>query len=323
VSFVVPCYNYARFLPDCLKGIFAQEGDFDFEVIIIDDGSVDATKDVLSGFRDPRLRVVFHAENRGHAATINEGLGLARGDFVARIDPDDRYRPGFLSTLVEKLRAYPDVGLAYGDAAIINEAGEITELSCDRVHGGRDSKGNEFIALLEDNFICSPTVIARRQAWQKALPVPAGLAFHDWYFTLQMAREYDFYYVNRVVADYRVHPDNHHSKIVISKKEEPSIFWLLDSVFGQQEKSAALQREKRRAKSRVYGAHYFTLADKYFGFRMGGDARRCYLGALRHRPRYIFSLGLLRRLLATFIGARPYEYGKAFIKNMLGRNHPA
>src|SRR6478609_3872924 len=92
VSFVVPCYNYGRFLPDCLASIFAQEGRQDFEVIAIDDASTDDTLEVLRSFADSRMQVISHAKNLGHVATVNEGLSQARGELVARIDPDDRYR---------------------------------------------------------------------------------------------------------------------------------------------------------------------------------------------------------------------------------------
>src|SRR4051794_30071861 len=102
VSFVVPCYNYGRFLPDCLASIFGQEGTQDFEIIAVDDGSRDNTQEVLRSFSDPRLRVIRHSKNLGHIATVNEGLSEAGGVFIARIDPDDRYRPCFLTAVLEK-----------------------------------------------------------------------------------------------------------------------------------------------------------------------------------------------------------------------------
>jgi glycosyltransferase involved in cell wall biosynthesis len=317
VSFVIPCYNYGRFLSDCLNSILRQKGDYDFEVIVIDDGSTDVTPEILRSFSDLRIRISRHVTNRGHVATVNEGLRQARGAFVARIDPDDRYRPHFLSTVLEKFSAFPDVGLIYGDAAIINEQGEITAECSDRVHGVQDFKGNEFVRLLEENFICAPTVIARREAWQKALPVPEGLAFHDWYFTLMMARQYDFYYVNQVLAEYRVHSENHHGKVVRNKSEEPSIFWLLDCIFSEPEKTRELEGQKQRKKRRIYGVHYLTLADKYFGSHMATDARRCYFRALRYRPGYLLQPAILRRLAATFIGYKAYECLKASARSML------
>jgi glycosyltransferase involved in cell wall biosynthesis len=58
VSFVVPCYNYARYLPVCLGSIFHLRGGYDIEVIAIDDCSQDNTLEILSGFSDPRLKVI-------------------------------------------------------------------------------------------------------------------------------------------------------------------------------------------------------------------------------------------------------------------------
>jgi len=314
VSFVVPCFDYGRYLGDCLGSIFAQEERVDFEVIVIDDGSTDDTQEVLRSFADSRLRVITHETNRGHVFTINEGLGLARGRFIARIDPDDRYRPCFLSTVLPQFQRYPEVGLVYGNVAVINEQGAVTQARADHVHGNRDHKGNEFLPLLAENFICAPTVIARREVWQEALPIPDGLAFSDWYLTLLMARHHEFYYSDRVIADYRVHAANHHVKIVRDRSEEPSLFRLLDMIFAQREDDAVLQMRKEQNKRRVYGAHYLTLATKYFGCEMDADARRCYWQALRHHPGYVFRADVWRRLGALLLGRGVYERSKVFIK---------
>jgi glycosyltransferase involved in cell wall biosynthesis len=317
ISFIVPSYNYARYLPDCLNSILNQEGDFDFEVIVIDDASTDNTAEVIRSFTDPRLRAIGHPINLGHARTINEGLKQARGDFIARIDPDDRYRPYFLSAVMEKFLAFPEIGMVYGDVALINDRGEITAGQCDREHNGNDFKGNELIRLMEKNFICAPSVIARRKAWLNALPVPEWLAFNDWYFTLMMAREYEFYYVDRVLADYRVHDANHHRKIVLKKSEEPSIFWLLAHIFNEPEKSPELEEQKQRSRRRIYGAQYLDLANKYFGSNLDVDARRCYLQAIRYRPMYLLNATMLRRLLGATIGRRVYETSKSSVKAVL------
>ncbi len=320
VSFVVPCYNYGRYLPDCLGSIFAQEGRYDFEVIAVDDASTDNTGQVLREFADPRMRIIQHPKNLGHVATVNEGLSEARGAIIARIDPDDRYRPNFLNIALEKFREFPEVGLVYGDAAIIDEDGRTNAERSDRVHGGRDFKGNEFLLLLEDNYICAPTAIARREAWLKVLPVPQGLAFNDWYFNIMIARQFDVCYVHSVLADYRVHSRNHHTKVIRDKTEEPSIFSLLDRVFSEVEVAAELEQAKRRARRRIYGAHYLRLADKYFGMEMNPDARRCYWSAIRNRPAYLMNFGVQRRLAATLIGRGSYEHGKTLIRSMLARS---
>jgi hypothetical protein len=202
----------------------------------------------------------------------------------------------------------------------MDEGGRVHTETSDVVHRGRDFVGNEFVALLEANFICAPTALARRQAWRKALPIPEGLAFNDWYFNLMMARDYDFCYVNRVFADYRVHGTNHHTKIIKDKSEEPSVFRLLDRFYSEVETRAELETAKRRAKGRVFGAQYLTLADKYFGAGMNVDARRCYSAAVRYRPSHILKTGLQRRFAATIIGRERYELGKALIKRAMTRS---
>ena len=313
ITFIVPCYNYARYLPDCLNSILSQDGDFDFEIIVVDDASTDNTPEVISSFDDWRIRVITHAVNKGHAGTINEGLRLARGTYVARIDPDDRYRADYLSRVIPKFEAHPEVGLVYGDVSLINEQGEVTVGRCDQVHGGCDYKGQELVSLLRRNFICAPSVMARREAWLNALPVPEWLAFNDWYFTLMIAREYEFYYVDEVLAEYRVHGANHHSRIVLNKTEEPSIFWLLNEIFRTPEKSPELEAAKQGERRRIYGAQYFDMAEKYFGCGFDADARRCYLAAIRQCPAYLSRAGVVRRLLATYVGRGAYESLKATV----------
>jgi O-antigen biosynthesis protein len=314
VSFIVPCYNYGRFLRDCLDSIFCQQGNYTFEIVALDDGSTDDTAAVLQRFADPRLRVIRHATNQGHVKTISQGLREAQGRLVARIDPDDRYRPCFLCETVPRFAEHPEIGFVYGDAALIDEAGRITAEWSDRVHAGRDYKGNEFVALLSRNFVCAPTVIARRKAWLQTLPVPADLAFNDWYFNLMIARRHDFYFVSRVIAEYRVHDSNHHTKIVRDRSEEPSIVFLLDRIFRQPETDPQREHQKQKARNRAYGAQFLTLADKYFGFRMNRDARRCYLRAMQHAPRYLLSWTVVRRLVATGMQRQSYDR----LKRVLG-----
>jgi glycosyltransferase involved in cell wall biosynthesis len=315
VSFVVPCYNYGRYLPDCVGSILGQEGDYPFEVIAIDDASSDNTLEVLDRMADERLRILRHEKNEGHVRTISQGLRESRGKYVARVDPDDRYRPHFLSETIPVLERDPEVGFVYGDAALIDSSGRYDRESTDPVHQGRDFTGNEFIPLLVQNFVCAPTVIARREAWLETLPVPPDLAFSDWYFNLMIARRYKFHYSSRVLADYRVHASNHHNKVILNKSEEPSIFYLLDRIFSETERTPELQRQKMAAKGRVYTAQYLTLANKYFGNGMPADARRCYWKAISHSPANLFSPVVLRRLVSTYIDRETYNG----FKRVLGR----
>jgi glycosyltransferase involved in cell wall biosynthesis len=315
LTFVVRAYNYGRYLAECLNSIFAQSDAPRFDVLVIDDASDDNTPEVLAAIDDPRLVVIRHKRNRGHAHTMNEALRLAKGEYVARIDPDDRYRPHFAAVAVEVLRRRPAVGLVYGDVALIDDQGRMTRSRTYSRPTPGDFEGNEFLRLLAGNFICSASVVARREAWLACGDVPEWLACDDWFFNLMIAHRHDLHFIDDVVADYRVHDGNHHTRVVRDRTEEPSVIWLLNRVFAETEDCAQEEAAKRRVRRRVYADHYLALADKYFGLAMTSDARRCYLRALGWDPQVSLRLGPMRRLAATMVGQRRYEQLKARLRS--------
>lgn len=315
ISFVIPCHNHGRYLGDCLTSIFGQNLSIDFEVVVVDDASSDETSDVLRNHAEPRLRVIRHLRNQGRTHTVNEALSEARGNFIARIHPRDRYKPNFLAFTLQALRDNPSCALAYGDAVLINENGSVTDQRFDQEHGGKSFAGNEFLKLLYRNFVCPATVIARKEAWQTALPLPPAAANLDWYFPLQMSRNFDFCYIPQVVSEYRVYSATHRAKRIKNRADETSTIVLLDFIFGHAESDAALQRRKRSIRGRVYSSNYLTFADHYFALGMDSDARRCYLSAARFAPLNLLQRKLARGIVTTLVGRELYNRSVAFLRS--------
>ena len=114
-SIVVPTYNRSASVLDTLQSCFDQSLD-NFEVIIVDDGSSDDTREVLANIKDARL-VVVHQENAGPAAARNHGMRLARGQYIAFLDSDDRWYPEFLATASTALEEHGEVML-YGQIIV-------------------------------------------------------------------------------------------------------------------------------------------------------------------------------------------------------------
>src|SRR5438477_11093871 len=115
VSVVVPCYNYATFLPEALASALSQEG-VQVEVIVVDDASTDDSAEVAEKFAadDGRVRVIRLEKNGRQVAAVNLALSKASGEFVVRLDADHLLTPGSLARSTALLRAFPDVGLVYG-----------------------------------------------------------------------------------------------------------------------------------------------------------------------------------------------------------------
>jgi heptose III glucuronosyltransferase len=107
VSIVVPAYNAAAHLADCVACIGAQDY-ANLEIIVADDGSTDSTAEVAAGLArcESRLRVVTHADraNHGVAATRNRAMALAQGEYIWFVDADDRLRPGAVATAIDAAR---------------------------------------------------------------------------------------------------------------------------------------------------------------------------------------------------------------------------
>ncbi|AMJ64763.1 glycosyltransferase family 2 protein [Hymenobacter sp. PAMC 26628] len=115
VSIIIPCYNYGWLLAETLDSVLAQTYS-NWECIVVDDGSVDATRAVAEEYlhRDKRFRYVYQ-ENKGISSTRNHGIRLAQGEYYQFLDADDLLAPRKLETQVAILEAQPAVDLVYGD----------------------------------------------------------------------------------------------------------------------------------------------------------------------------------------------------------------
>jgi GT2 family glycosyltransferase len=100
-SVVLNTYNRAAIVPVAIESVLAQTCD-DLELVVVDDGSTDATRDVVTAYTDPRVRYV-HRENGGLARARNTGIDAARGDFVVFLDDDDLVVPHWLERLAERI----------------------------------------------------------------------------------------------------------------------------------------------------------------------------------------------------------------------------
>lgn len=118
VSVVIPCYNYGRFLRQCVESVTRDQPGIELEVIIVDDKSTDDSLEVARAIQeaDKRVRVIAHERNKGHIATYNDGLDAVTGEFVLLLSADDLVTPGALTRAAELLAAETSVGLVYGNA---------------------------------------------------------------------------------------------------------------------------------------------------------------------------------------------------------------
>jgi glycosyltransferase involved in cell wall biosynthesis len=122
ISIIIPTYNSGRFLPQALESIFSQNYD-DYEVIVVDDGSMDDTAACLQPYTS-RIHIL-HQANAGSAAARNTGLSAARGDYVVFLDADDLLLPGKLREQAAFLAVRPSLGYVHSGWHLMDEQGQM------------------------------------------------------------------------------------------------------------------------------------------------------------------------------------------------------
>lgn len=210
ISVVVPAFNHEAYVVEALESVLAQSLG-DLELIVIDDASRDGTWDAIHSVRDPRIRALRHAGNQGAHQTLNEGLTLARGRYLAILNSDDRYHPERLARLVHALGdaprlAFSDIGFMDGKGlpAPQHERAHDYAEACRRA-GQLPPAGwllSSNLAISTSNFLFPRSLFERVGSF-------ANLRYtHDWDWALRASVQLPPMWLRETLLEYRVHPAN-------------------------------------------------------------------------------------------------------------------
>ena len=157
ISVIMPVYNAEKFLKPAIESILNQTFS-DFELIIIDDNSNDKTADIIKSYNDNRIKHIVNPNRIGFTNSLNQGLKIAQGDYIARMDADDISDPERFSKEIEFLENNPDIGVCGSWMKIIDENGKI-------INKIQLPVGSNVIAwrLYFNNCVAHPSVILRRK----------------------------------------------------------------------------------------------------------------------------------------------------------------
>jgi len=196
VSVIMPVFNSQGFLEQAVHSILAQTHK-NFELIIVDDGSKDASWDIATklGKTDGRIHLIQLGKNQGISTTCNTGLKIAKGKYIARMDADDVSLPDRLSRQVKFMETHPDIGVLGGGMRYMAESGELLGIP-PQFFGDLAIRWN----LLFETPFFHPTVILRKsildayglqydpsysrgaedyELWSRLLPVTKGENLQD------------------------------------------------------------------------------------------------------------------------------------------------
>jgi glycosyltransferase involved in cell wall biosynthesis len=198
ISIIIPCYNQAHFLGEAVESVLAQTYPH-YEIIVVDDGSTDATSEVASSY--PAVRCV-RQRNAGLSAARNAGVKVSHGQFLVFLDADDRLLPDALQSGLNCFQGHPECVFVSGHYRHINADG-----SAGLQFPQRQLKIDPYQTLLQRNYIgMHATVMYRRQIFDIVGGFTTSLqSCEDYDMYLRIVREHSVRRHDRIVAEYRSH----------------------------------------------------------------------------------------------------------------------
>ena len=205
VSVIIPTYNRPNYLPQAVESVLSQTYP-SIEIIIIDDGSDEhgaRTKEVLKPYLDlSHLTYVYH-DNRGVATTVNRGLSLAQGEYIKRLDDDDRLLPTKIARCVEAFQANPNVGLVGTGYYRIDAQGK-------RMQTVKPRPCPNPVRLLNVmlGYISTQSAIMVRSSVHEKVGTYRNTRWEDCEMWIRIAKEYGIEVIDDPLMEHRFHSGN-------------------------------------------------------------------------------------------------------------------
>lgn len=210
VSVIIPTYNRADYIGKAIQSVLDQTWQ-NFEIIVVDDGSEDNTRQVVEGVGDSRIRYICLDQNGGASHARNEGIRLAESEFIAFLDSDDEWMPEKLEKQMKAMFQSSDkVGLIFCRMRENSESGNPVIIPSLRLKK-EQLEGNIFNNLVCGNVIGAPTVLARRNCLKQIGGFDEELhCLEDWDLVLRIAENWEIGFVDDILVEV------HHSEGSVS-----------------------------------------------------------------------------------------------------------
>ena len=260
VSVILPTYNCAAFLPHSIGSILAQTYN-SYEIIVVDDGSTDNTKEVLYPFMQ-RIKYILLEQNKGLPTARNIGIRLAQGKYIAFIDADDLWLLEKLQTDIEYFETHPEVRMVYSKHLNIDQNGRMLDETSQK----RLPSGNIFTQLFsKQNFIITSSVVVRKEIFETTGLFDEQLSnCQDWDMWLRIAFYFKVGGINTPLVKYRHNPHSLSKNRNNVLKYQKMVIDKIYSNFKDKENGINEKLYKKRLASHYakVGRYYLRMGDK-------------------------------------------------------------
>jgi len=246
VSIICLCHNQARFVEEAVASALAQTY-AQTEIIIVDDGSTDGSKDVIEKLikQHPQIQFVDLSQSLGNCAAFNRGWQHASGRYLIDLAADDILLPSRVEEGVYGL-ASKGAGVHFSDALMISEAGEPLYRHNERF---RDPipEGDLYTTLISQYLICPPTMMFRQEVMERLGGYDESLAYEDFDFWVRSSREFTYAYTDKVLVKKRQvkgsHSDTQHR---LWNAHQKSTFRVCQKILAMNQTAGEYQALRKR-----------------------------------------------------------------------------
>lgn len=202
VSVLMPAHNVEEFIAEAIQSILSQTL-INFELIVLDDGSIDKTRTVIDQFNDPRITKIYWDKNNGLVSARRKLVELAKGSFIAFLDADDIANPERLQIQFEYLKKNKNVDICGTDHYTLNfSTGAIK--SSKQLHSDSDIRA----LLTVSSPLCNPSIMARSEIFKSFSYDSSASLAEDYGMWVQLALAgYHFVNLPQKLITYRLHDD--------------------------------------------------------------------------------------------------------------------
>lgn len=303
VSVIIPTFNREFFIKDAIDSVLNQTFQ-DFEIVVIDDGSTDNTKDIIDGYNDYRIHY-FYQKNRGLNPARNAGIKNSRGNYIAFLDSDDIWEPDKLEKQVEILNQKPEIGLVYCGSSLIDENKNFI--------GKRPLityKGDVFKKLVMYNFLYNGSVVLFRKSCIEKVGLfdETITRMTDWEFYLRFSVYFKYWGIDEYLIKYRVHKKTMSNDFELF---ENSGFKILNRVFQMKD----IETRHLRLVNMAYAMRYRYIGRRHFENNLFEKARNYFKEALRRAPSAAFRSDVLLFYLLSHLPQKNIDFLRNLKKN--------
>jgi hypothetical protein len=209
VTALMPAYDAEAFIAEAIGSALAQDYPPErLDVVVVDDGSTDGTAAIVGALAEahPGRVQLISQENRGLVGAVNAAAAAATGELLALLDADDAWPADKTARQVELLRRRPEVGLVYTDMCVVDADGAVLQESW--IGGAPAPTGRRIGPLLQENVVTASGVMVRAALRPALFPIPAELAWADWWLAVRTAQVAEIAYLPEPRTRYRFHGDN-------------------------------------------------------------------------------------------------------------------